>query len=140
MRKLPISRLQRDLSESTVLRNVGSVFAYCFLAYESLSGGLEKLAANEKVIHQDLHANYNILAEAWQTLARKNGDQKAYEKVAKLSKNKIISQKDWQILTKGMDKQLQNLSPENYLGLSVKLAQNTVKQVNNFLKKGSHNG
>ncbi len=136
MRKLPISRLQRDLSESTILRNIGSVFAYCFLAYKSLSGGLSKLEANEEVISRDLNANYNILAEAWQTLARKNGDQKAYEKVAKLAKNKVISKEDWQMLTKDMDNQLQALNPENYLGLSVQLSKDTVKKVNNFLKKG----
>lgn len=136
MRKLPISRLQRDLSESTVLRNIGSVFAYCFLAYESLSDGLSKLAVNEEVINQDLHANYNILAEGWQTLSRKNGDQEAYENVAKLLKNKIVNKEDWQVLTKDSEKEVQNLSPENYLGLSIQLSKDTVKKVNNFLKKG----
>ena len=137
MRKLPISRLQRDLSESTVLRNIGSVFAYCFLAYESLSDGLSKLAANEAAINQDLHANYNILAEGWQTLERKNGDQEAYEKVAELLKNKIVSQEDWLVLTKDADQKIQDLRPENYLGLSIQLSKDTVQKINNFLKKGS---
>lgn len=134
MRKLPVSRLQRDLSESTVLRNVGSVFAHCLLAYTSLSGALAKLAINEEVTAQALHANYNILSEAMQSLARKNGDKEAYEKVAKLAKNKILSKEDWSILTADMDEQIQNLNPDNYLGLSVQLALNTVDRVEQFLK------
>jgi adenylosuccinate lyase len=77
MRKLPISRLQRDLSESTVLRNIGSVFAYCLIAYSSLSKALAKLVVNKDAIDKSLYTNYNILAEAWQSLARKNGDKKA---------------------------------------------------------------
>lgn len=133
MRKLPISRLQRDLSESTVLRNVGSAFAYCLLAYKSLSEGLSKLTVNEEETSRSLHANYNILAEAWQTLARKNGDQKAYEKVALLSKNKIINKENWQLITKGMPEELQKLTPNNYLGLSNDLAKETAKKVKNFL-------
>ncbi|HPS40728.1 MAG TPA: adenylosuccinate lyase [Candidatus Woesebacteria bacterium] len=135
MRKLPISRLQRDLSESTVLRNIGSVFAYCLLAYSSLTAALSKLDIDKKAINKSLFANYNILAEAWQSLARKKGEQKAYEKVAKLSKNRIINKKDWQILTKDMDAQLKNLSPTNYLGLSVQLSYNTVTKVKKFLKQ-----
>lgn len=135
MRKLPISRLQRDLSESTVLRSIGTMFAHCLLAYSSLSGGLAKLAVNNEVATEDLHANYNILAEAWQSLARKNGDKEAYEKVAKLSKNKVISKADWQVLTKDMDEQIKNLNPDNYLGLSKELALHVVEKVENFLSK-----
>lgn len=140
MRKLPISRLQRDLSESTVLRNMGSAFAYCYLAYTSLSGGLNKLVVNEVATTKALTANYNILAEAWQTLARKNGDQSAYEKVAKVAKNKIISEQDWQALTKETNPILYKLKPESYIGLSAKLSLEVFKKINNFLKKGSANG
>ncbi len=134
IRKLPISRLQRDLSESTILRNIGSVFAYCLLAYSSLNDGLSKLVVDERVTSEYLHANYNILSEAWQSLARKSGDAKAYEKVAKLAKNKIISKEEWQNLSKNVSEQLKNLSPATYLGLSAQLAFETVEKVNNFFK------
>lgn len=134
MRKLPISRLQRDLSESTVLRNIGSVFAYCLLAYQSLSGGLSKLAADEKAMNQALEANYNILTEAWQTIARKNGDAKAYEKIAKLSKHKVLSKSDWQELSKGMGSELEQLSVNNYLGLSVQLGEKVIVEIKKFIK------
>ncbi len=137
MRKLPISRLQRDLSESTVLRNIGSVFAYCLLAYQSLSGGLSKLAADEKAMQQALEANYNILTEAWQTLARKNGDRQAYEKIAKLAKNKVLTKEAWLELSKGMGQELEQLNTSNYLGLSVQLAKQTVNKVGKFIKVNS---
>ncbi len=137
MRKLPISRLQRDLSESTVLRNIGVIFAHCLLAYDSLSGGLAKLSLNEGVTIQALQNNYNILTEAWQTLARKNGDQEAYEKIAKLAKNKNITKEDWQALTENMGEQLQNLTPEKYLGLSEKIALDVSKRTEDFFSKYS---
>jgi adenylosuccinate lyase len=137
MRKLPISRLQRDLSESTVLRNMGSVFAYCLLAYQSLSGGLAKLSADEKAMQQALEANYNILTEAWQTIARRNGDTLAYEKIAKLAKNKILTKADWQELSKGMGQELEQLNPHNYLGLSVQLGAQTIAKTKKFIKENS---
>lgn len=137
MRKLPISRLQRDLSESTVLRNMGSVFAYCLLAYQSLSGGLAKLAADEKAMKQSLEANYNILTEAWQTVARKNGDSEAYEKIAKLAKNKVLTQNDWLELSKDMGQELEQLNTSNYLGLSVQLGEQTIAKTKEFIKENS---
>lgn len=137
MRKLPVSRLQRDLSDSTVMRNVGSVFAYCLLAYQSLDEGLSKLAVDEEAAKRALHHNYNILSEAWQTLARKNGDQSAYEKAALLSKNKVISAADWLVLSQGMPEELRQLNPDTYLGLSVDLAKQTVVEISDFLDNTS---
>lgn len=137
MRKLPISRLQRDLSESTILRNMGSVFAYCLLAYQSLSGGLAKLAADEKAIQQALEANYNILTEAWQTIARRNGDAKAYEKIAKLSKHKVLTKDDWSELSQGMGEELEQLNTSNYLGLSVQLGEQVIAKIKKFIKENS---
>lgn len=137
MRKLPISRLQRDLSESTILRNMGSVFAYCLLAYQSLSGGLAKLAADEKAMQQALEANYNILTEAWQTIARRNGDVKAYEKIAKLSKHKVLTKNDWSELSQGMGEELEQLNTSNYLGLSVQLGKQVIAKIKKFIKDNS---
>jgi adenylosuccinate lyase len=136
IRKLPVSRLQRDLSESTVLRNIGSAFGYSLLAYQSLINGLGQLAVNRQQIQKDLNANWAILSEAWQTLARKNGDKQAYEKAVVFSKNKIIDQQSWQQLTIDMDPKLKKLNPDNYLGLSVKLTKKTTQQIKIFLNGG----
>ncbi|NMC36319.1 adenylosuccinate lyase [Candidatus Beckwithbacteria bacterium] len=142
IRKLPISRLQRDLSESTVWRNVGSAFSYCLLAYQSLQKGLDSISVNESIMQQALNQNWNILAEAWQTLARTTGDSKAYERVAGIAKQKKITAKDWQQLTKDCDPKLAKLKPETYLGLSVLLTRKKSKQVsifiNNMKKRGNY--
>jgi len=131
IRKLPISRLQRDLSESPVLRSVGSAFGYNLLAFQSLVAGLGKLSVDEKTIAEDLSQNYNILAEAWQTLARKNGDTQAYEKSAKMAKNKLWTKQDWVSLAFGTP--LMKLTPANYLGLSEPLARAAASKINQFL-------
>jgi adenylosuccinate lyase len=119
------------------MRNMGSVFAYCLLAYQSLSGGLSKLAADEKAMQQALEANYNILTEAWQTIARKNGDNEAYEKMAKLAKNKVLTQAEWQELSKGVGQELEQLDVSNYLGLSVQLGEQAVAKTKKFIKENS---
>lgn len=133
LRKLPISRLQRDLSESTILRNLGVVMGHCLLAYQSLSGGLAKLAVDEGVMQQALSANYAILTEAWQTVARLRGDETAYETAAAAAKNKVLTQADWQAATQAIDSHLAALQPSDYLGLSEQLAQETVSRVDDFL-------
>jgi len=133
MRKLPVSRLQRDLSESTVLRNIGSAFGYSSLAYQSLQKGLLQLAPNEQIIHSALHENYAILLEAWQTWARTTGDAKAYETAAKLGKQKHISVEDWKEITKDADKRIQNLTPDTYVGLAREIANQSVTEVRQFL-------
>jgi adenylosuccinate lyase len=133
VRKLPISRLQRDLSESTVLRNLGVVMAHCLLAYQSLGGGLAKLDVDEAVMQQALHANYAILTEAWQTLARLHGDDAAYEKAATAAKNKVLTQVDWQALTSVTDASLAALQPSDYVGLSEQLAQQVSQRLSDFL-------
>jgi len=135
MQKLPISRLQRDLSSSTVIRNIGSAFTYTLLAYKSLIKGLTHIVPNKINISKDLNKNWNILAEAMQTIARKKGDQKAYEKIANLSKKQVWSRKDWQRISKLVNFKLGLLTPDKYIGLSKELAQETVVKINSFLKK-----
>ncbi len=137
IRELPISRLQRDLSDSTVRRNFGVGFGHCSLAYLSLNKGLKHISPNEDKIKQDLRANWNILSEAAQTLARKQGDEQAYEKLAAASKNEVINQKKWQKITAEIDPQLKELTPETYIGLSPQLAQQTAQQIYKLFKKGS---
>lgn len=79
--KLPASRWQRDLTDSTVLRNVGAALGYCVIAYESCLRGLAKLELDESRLHQDLDHNWEVLAEAIQTLLRKHGIDDAYEQL-----------------------------------------------------------
>ncbi|MBP7740567.1 adenylosuccinate lyase [Candidatus Woesebacteria bacterium] len=133
-RKLPISRLQRDLSESTILRNIGISFGYCAVAYESLISGLSKLVVNEKIINEQLFSNYNILLEALQTELRANGDVNAYEKIAIFGKNKTLQKEDWKKLVRDNNSKLNNLTPENYLGLTKQITSSNIKKVEKFIK------
>lgn len=132
-RKLPISRLQRDLSDSTVMRNLGTAFGYSLVAYSSLLKGLEKIEPNQAKIVQDLESNYAILTEAWQTKARALGTADAYETVAKKVRGKMLTQADWKTLSSG-DPSLQQLTPRSYLGYSTKLAVQIVMQTKRYLE------
>lgn len=78
-RKLPVSRLQRDLSDSTILRNIGSIFGHILVAFISLSKGLSKLHANKEIIMNDLHNNNSVILEGIQTILRREGIDNAYE-------------------------------------------------------------
>ncbi|UCH53459.1 MAG: adenylosuccinate lyase [Pseudomonadota bacterium] len=86
--KLPISRWQRDLSDSTVLRNLGVGFGYCLLAYDSCLRGLGKLEVNRARLEEDLNANWEVLAEALQTVMRRYGVPEPYEKLKTLTRGK----------------------------------------------------
>ena len=86
--KLPISRMQRDLTDSTVLRNMGVAFGYALLAYESLTRGLDKLEVNPSRLAEDLNANWDVLAEPIQTIMRKYGIADAYEQLKDLTRGK----------------------------------------------------
>ena len=121
-RKLPISRLQRDLSDSTVLRNIGVTFAHCLIGYKSLVKGLESIELNKQEITNCLNANWAILTEALQTILRKEGVSCGYEKVAKLVKEKVFKQDHWIKFVKSFEisdenkNKLINLTPETYIG------------------------
>ena len=126
--KLPISRFQRDLSDSTVLRNLGSIFGYTCIAYQSLSTGLSKLIPNIEKINSDLMQHWEILAEPIQTMMRRYGIPDAYEQLKSLSRGEKITPKNLHdfiealAIPANVKKQLQNLTPENYLGLAKCLA------------------
>jgi len=126
--KLSISRLQRDLSDSTVKRNFGVAFAYSLLGYKSLIDGLEKISVNRKKTRKDLDEHWEVLTEAVQTILRKEGDSAAYEKVKTLTRGKKMNQMEYlklieRLEIKGMvKKKLMKLSPRKYIGLASKLA------------------
>lgn len=127
--KLPISRWQRDLSDSTVLRNLGSALGYSILAYDSLSKGLKKLKLNTKVLNHDLHHNWEILAEPIQTIMRRYGIDNAYEQLKDLTRGNKLDQSllhefiNNQSLPSELKEQLKLLTPQEYTGLAKELTE-----------------
>ncbi|OGT30312.1 MAG: adenylosuccinate lyase [Gammaproteobacteria bacterium RIFCSPHIGHO2_12_FULL_35_23] len=127
--KLPISRWQRDLTDSTTLRNLGPAFAYTLLAYQAILTGLEKLSINQKVLEADLKSHVEVLAEAVQTVMRKYNLENPYEKLKALTHGQTITLstlhqfiEELSLPTK-VKQQLIALSPTSYTGLASKLAQ-----------------
>ena len=122
--KLPISRLQRDLTDSTVLRNVGVPLAHTLIALKSVEKGLGKLLLNKDKIEADLEANWLVVAEAIQTVLRREGIDNPYEKLKELTRtNSKIGQKEIHAfidsleLNSSLTQELKNISPSNYVGV-----------------------
>ncbi|MEM9243210.1 MAG: adenylosuccinate lyase [Pseudomonadota bacterium] len=126
--KLTISRLQRDLSDSTVFRNIGMGFAYSAIAYQSLSKGIEKIEINAEKMADDLDNNWEVLAEAIQTVMRRYGIADAYEQLKSMTRGKKLTPQIFQAFIEQLpiseqDKiRLKNLTPHHYLGLATTLA------------------
>ena len=123
-RKLPISRLQRDLTDSTVLRNVGSPLAHCMIALKSLRKGLGKVLLNKEALYQDLENNWAVVAEALQTILRREGYPKPYEALKELTRtNTHITEKSIYDFIEGLSisdslkEEMHRISPHNYTGL-----------------------
>lgn len=127
--KLPISRWQRDLSDSTVLRNLGLVFGYSLITYQSLEKGLLKLRVNEALIRNDLEKSWELLAEPIQTVLRRYGVTDAYEQLKDLTRGKKITEPEIKAFINALDipsdakTQLLALTPEKYIGYAVALAE-----------------
>jgi adenylosuccinate lyase len=122
--KLPISRLQRDLTDSTVSRNIGVPLAHTLLAFKSLLKGLDKLIINEEGIQEDLNKNWAVVTEALQTILRREGYPKPYEALKDLTRtNKIITREvlhdfiDTLHLDRGVIEELKKITPDNYTGI-----------------------
>ncbi len=126
--KLPISRLQRDLTDSTVLRNMGVAFGYAVLAYDSSLRGLNKLEPNEARLREDLDACWEVLAEPVQTVMRRYGIENPYEQLKELTRGKGIEREALREFVQGLaipdgDKQrLLAMTPANYIGIAAQLA------------------
>jgi adenylosuccinate lyase len=125
--KLPISRLQRDLTDSTVLRNMGVGFGYSMIAYKSTLKGLGKLKLNEQVLAKDLDNAWEVMAEPIQTVMRKAGIEKPYEKLKELTRGQQIDRETIRQFVEGLeleeaDKQrLLEMSPGSYIGIAAKI-------------------
>ena len=122
--KLPISRLQRDLTDSTVLRNIGVPIAHSFLAVKSLLKGLDKLIVNEEKIHADLEQNWAVVSEAFQTILRREGYPKPFETLKQLTRTHQVITRDILLefidtldLKEEVKNELRLISPHNYTGV-----------------------
>jgi adenylosuccinate lyase len=126
--KLPVSRWQRDLTDSTVLRNMGVALGYTLLAYDSLLRGLNKLEADADHLHADLDANWELLAEPVQTVMRRYGVANPYEKLKELTRGKRVSREDMQSFVASLEipaaakADLLELTPWDYTGMAALLA------------------
>ena len=126
--KLPISRWQRDLTDSTVLRNMGVGLGYTALAYASLMTGLNKLELNEEALAADLDAAWEVLAEPIQTVMRRYGVQGAYEKLKEVTRGKTVTAADLHGLIQALEipqadkDRLLAMTPGSYVGKAAELA------------------
>ncbi|MFH0132695.1 adenylosuccinate lyase [Variovorax sp. EL159] len=126
--KLPISRWQRDLTDSTVLRNIGVAFGYATLAYASLATGLGKLELNEEALAEDLDASWEVLAEPIQTVMRRFGVQGAYEQLKEVTRGKTVTAEALHGLIRSLDipeeekTRLLAMTPASYVGKAAELA------------------
>jgi adenylosuccinate lyase len=122
--KLPVSRMQRDLTDSTVLRNIGVPFAHTLLAFKASLKGLNKLLLNPEKISADLEANWAVVAEAIQTILRREGYPNPYEALKGLTRtNETITREsigrfiDSLEITEAVREELKQISPRNYTGI-----------------------
>jgi adenylosuccinate lyase len=131
--KLPLSRWQRDLTDSTVLRNLGPAFGHSVLAYDSAMRGIGKLEVNVAAIAADLDACWEVLAEPVQTVMRRYGIENPYEQLKELTRGKGINQADLQVFIRGLaipedaKARLLEMTPSSYLGKAVELTQRLKK-------------
>jgi adenylosuccinate lyase len=126
--KLPISRWQRDLTDSTVLRNIGVAFGYAVLAYASLATGLGKLELNEEALAEDLDTSWEVLAEPIQTVMRRFGVQGAYEQLKEVTRGKTVTAEALHALIRSLEipeaekERLLAMTPASYTGKAAELA------------------
>lgn len=126
--KLPISRWQRDLTDSTVLRNIGVAFGYATLAYASLATGLGKLEINQEALAADLDASWEVLAEPIQTVMRRFGVQGAYEQLKEVTRGKTVTAEALHGLIRSLEipqaekDRLLAMTPASYTGKAAELA------------------
>jgi adenylosuccinate lyase len=126
-RKLPISRLQRDLTDSTVLRNMGVGFGYSLAAYQATLKGLGKIILNAARLDEDLKDAWEVLAEPVQTVMRKQGKPNPYEQLKELTRGKKITAESMYQFVEGLDipaddkARLLEMTPARYTGIASKL-------------------
>ncbi|MDE0063961.1 MAG: adenylosuccinate lyase [Gammaproteobacteria bacterium] len=126
--KLPVSRWQRDLSDSTVLRNIGTALAHCIIACQATLKGVSRLSINRATIEADLDRNWEVLAEAVQTVMRKHGLEEPYERLKQATRGRRLDVRSYTDLLRRLDlppaalESLRELTPTTYTGLADRLA------------------
>ena len=126
--KLPISRWQRDLTDSTVLRALGTAFGHMLIGFESLQRGLNKLSVNPERLAADLDASWEVLAEAVQTVMRRHGLPNPYEQLKALTRGHGITEASMREFIASLDlpadakQRLLEMTPGSYIGLAERLA------------------
>lgn len=127
--KLPISRWQRDLTDSTVLRNLGVGLGYALIAYAATLKGISKLEVNETHLRAELDQNWEVLAEPIQTVMRRYSIEKPYEKLKELTRGKRVDGESMRAFIDGLDlpqaekERLKQMTPESYIGYAVELVE-----------------
>ncbi|MFQ6607158.1 MAG: adenylosuccinate lyase [Fidelibacterota bacterium] len=127
--KLPVSRMQRDLSGSTVIRNQGVPLAHSLLACKSILKGLDRLRVNKKRLYKELGDHWEVLAEAIQTILRKTGDRQSYERLKVMTQGHNITKDDIKSFVQALNlpekdrERLLALTPESYIGLATKITE-----------------
>ena len=138
--ELPFSREQRDLTGSTIIRNIGSVFAHALIGCQSFVKGMKKLQANTKVITADIEKAYELLAEPVQQTMRRYGIKNAYEQLKAFSQGKVITKEqlhafiDSTTLPDKEKQKLKQLTPQTYIGLAPQLTRKTIQRCRTDLK------
>ncbi|XP_071734414.1 uncharacterized protein [Rutidosis leptorrhynchoides] len=134
--KLPISRWQRDLTDSTVLRNIGVGLAHSLLAYTSALVGIRKLQVNESALNKDLDNSWEVLAEPIQTVMRRYGVEEPYEKLKELTRGRTVNKESITDFINGLEipleakTELLKLTPHNYIGVAVQLVEEACIKAN----------
>jgi Adenylosuccinate lyase len=122
-RKLPVSRMQRDLTDSTILRNVGCAFSYSMIGFNSIMEGFGKLEINKKKIDEELEENFNVISEGLQTRMKVLGIEESYEKMKEITRKKCDTKKelinfiDTNPFSPDEKKYLKTITPFNYTGI-----------------------
>ncbi|XP_024018081.1 uncharacterized protein LOC21395438 [Morus notabilis] len=139
--KLPISRFQRDLTDSTVLRNMGVGLGHSLLAYKSTLQGIEKLQVNKARLSEDLEQCWEVLAEPIQTVMRRYGVPEPYEKLKKLTRGRAVTKESIREFIEGLElpkeakTELLKLTPHTYVGAAVELATTSVNAVKSVIQR-----
>ena len=126
--KLPVSRWQRDLTDSTVLRNMGVAIAHSLIGYQAAMKGLSKVQVNTAALEADLDANWEVLAEPVQTVMRMYGVEAPYEKLKALTRGKRVDAEGMRAFVETLEipeaakQRLRELTPASYIGAAAKLA------------------
>ena len=130
--KLPVSRLQRDLSDSTVRRTFGVALGHTLLAWINLTRGMSRLEANEEKIRSDLDTHWEVIGEGAQTILRAAGRSDAYESLRSRMRGRVLDETSYRAWAEALDvdegtrERLMNLSPESYIGLGVQITDNVI--------------